>query len=71
VPTDLLLQTSKVRLDFGRDVELRRGVAEDDIDDAANRLHDRHLELGPPPRMQRAEERLDHRGLKPIVDSRA
>ena len=57
-------------MDLGGDGRRRRVVVQDDIDNAPGWLGNRHLKLCSPAQIQCAQERLDHRRLEAVVDSR-
>jgi len=70
-PANLLLEPPQVGLDLGSDDDSGSRVPQDGVDDAACGLRDRDLQIRPPARVQRTEERLDHRRLDAVVNSGA
>jgi len=55
-------------MELRRDDGLGDGVVEHEIDDPASGPRDDHLELRTPPRVQLADDLLQHRCLEPVVD---
>jgi hypothetical protein len=50
---------------------VRLAILKDEIDHAADRAVDGHLEACQPSRIEDRQQRLDHPGLRVIVDPRA
>jgi hypothetical protein len=55
---------------LARDKVPRLAILEDDVDDAANRPVDSHLQAGDPASVEDGEERFDHHRLQVVADPR-
>ena len=70
-PSQLLLETTDVRLRFDRD-NIRTGVVvQNAIDDASRRPQNGHLERRPPPWMEDAEQGFEHPCLVTVTERRS
>ena len=70
VPANLLLDATKLGLNLGSDRHRRDAIDQCGVDDAAHWMGDRNFETYGPAWVQASDQRLDHRCLESIHESR-
>ena len=70
-PSDLLFQSTQLRLRLGSHDDGTRSVSQNEIDDAARRFGNGNFYRGMPAWIEHSDQCLDHHGLESIVEARS